>query len=196
MCGNCGHMWTDHVASQDWCDACDKQCSFSFTEDSIETSNGHAAETVTALLPNHFALTSGESSEINGVVIKSLTGNIEYIKGGYSWWGDNFQISTKNGDIITRIEITAGVIFEVNGDGWTETSSGVVWTGSARSVNVGGYFEEVTSVKVTYTTDSDHATTTGSVLSQGQTIMIIAVPVVAAVVVIILVVAKRKSAEK
>lgn len=105
---------------------------------------------------------AGESVTINGVVITSLNGDLDYQDrdGGYwDWWGyakeNSFQISTEKGETITHIEIT-GEATLLDGTEWTKTATGVTWTGSALSVNFGSGFE---STKLKVTVDSEVATT-------------------------------------
>lgn len=99
----------------------------------------------------------GESKVINGVKITCLEGDINPAPSweprlGHMWDGmggaNSFQISTENGETITRIEITADWV-DLKGTGWTKTAPGAVWTGSATSVNVGEKFSEVTKLTVT-----------------------------------------------
>ena len=96
-------------------------------------------------------LSNGESATIDGIVIRVNSGTIEFELGG-DWQGfddaNSFTISTALGETITGIEITCDVE-GIEGTGWTEKTPGVVWSGSATSVNVGEYFKNVTHIKVT-----------------------------------------------
>lgn len=108
-----------------------------------------------------------ESTVVNGVKITAVNGNIAPEGGCHDWTGmdggNSFQISTENGETITRIEITAGWA-DLKGTGWTKKASGAVWTGSATSVNVGQSFSEVTKLTVTVdeTTGIKNVETTSS----------------------------------
>lgn len=115
---------------------------------------------VSFLLSDNFILLNGlvkygddpQSTVVNGVKITAVNGSIEPESGGHGWFGtdggNSFQISTENGETITRIEITAGSV-TLQGTGWTKTAPGAVWTGSATSVNVGESFSNVTKLTVT-----------------------------------------------
>ena len=107
-------------------------------------------------------LIEGESTTVKGITIRWNSG-IAYEgdwmgEGG----GNSFTISLANGETITRIEITC-TAYNLLGSGWTNTSPGAVWSGSAASVNGGEYFENVSHIKVT----AEAATVvTGVTLSQ------------------------------
>ena len=96
-------------------------------------------------------LSNGESATIDGIVIRVNSGTIEF-ELGRDWQGydgaNSFTISTALGETITGIEITCEV-YSLKGTGWTGKTPGAVWSGSATSVNVGQYFENVTHIKVT-----------------------------------------------
>lgn len=131
---------------------------------------------VSFLLSDNFILLNGlvkygydpQSTVVNGVKITAVNGSIEPEGGGHGWFGtdggNSFQISTENGETITRIEITTASGIDLQGTGWTKTAPGAVWTGSATSVNVGKSFSAVTKLTVTVdeTTGIKNVETTSS----------------------------------
>ena len=93
-----------------------------------------------------------KSATIDGIVISVNSGStIDFIH--HYWEGfagaNSFTISTELGETITGIEITCDEAGLGGGTGWTDETPGAVWSGSATSVNVGPYFENVTHIKVT-----------------------------------------------
>ena len=91
-----------------------------------------------------------KSATIDGIVISVNSGTIDFIH--RRWEGfdgaNSFTISTELGETITGIEITCDDA-SLGGTGWTDETPGAVWSGSATSVNVGPFFENVTHIKVT-----------------------------------------------
>ena len=91
-----------------------------------------------------------KSATIDGIVISVNSGTIYF--NDRRWEGydgaNSFTISTELGETITGIEITCDDAYP-EGTGWTDETPGAVWSGSATSVNVGPFFENVTHIKVT-----------------------------------------------
>ena len=92
-----------------------------------------------------------KSATIDGIVISVNSATINF--NDRRWEGydgaNSFTISTELGETITGIEITCDDAGLGGGTGWTNETPGAVWSGSATSVNVGPYFENVTHIKVT-----------------------------------------------
>ena len=91
------------------------------------------------------------SATIDGIVIRVNDGTINFMQRYWEGYdgADSFTISTELGETITGIEITCDESGLGGGTGWTDETPGAVWSGSATSVNVGPFFENVTHIKVT-----------------------------------------------
>ena len=92
-----------------------------------------------------------KSATIDGIVIRVNDGTIDFMQRYWEGYdgANSFTISTELGETITGIEITCDDAGLGGGTGWTDETPGAVWSGSATSVNVGPYFENVTHIKVT-----------------------------------------------
>lgn len=88
---------------------------------------------------------------IDGIVIRVNDGTINFMQRYWEGYdgANSFTISTELGETITGIEITCDESGLGGGTGWTDETPGAVWSGSATSVNVGPYFDNVTHIKVT-----------------------------------------------
>ena len=91
------------------------------------------------------------SATIDGIVIRVNDGTINFMQRYWEGYdgANSFTISTELGETITGIEITCDESGLGGGTGWTDETPGAVWSGSATSVNVGPFFENVTHIKVT-----------------------------------------------
>ena len=91
------------------------------------------------------------SATIDGIVISVNSGTINFSHRNWEGFAgaNSFTISTELGETITGIEITCDESGLGGGTGWTDETPGAVWSGSATSVNVGPYFDNVTHIKVT-----------------------------------------------
>ena len=92
-----------------------------------------------------------KSATIDGIVISVNDGTIDFSHRNWEGFAgaNSFTISTELGETITGIEITCDESGLGGGTGWTDETPGAVWSGSATSVNVGPYFDNVTHIKVT-----------------------------------------------
>ena len=99
----------------------------------------------------------GESETIKGVTIHARDGEVQYYYYGCIGFvgydsGDSFEFSMADGSKIYRIEIDGTIDSLYGDDYWTVTYPGAVWQNDdgATSVKFGDYFDDVTSITVTY----------------------------------------------
>ncbi len=92
-------------------------------------------------------ISSGDSQIFDGIKFYCIDGEVSGLSFlGYSREENCFTISTESEETMTSIEITCNPIMLYGA--WTKTTTGIKWEGTAISVNVGMYLENVTHIKI------------------------------------------------
>lgn len=96
-------------------------------------------------------ISSGDSQIFDGIKFYCIDGEVSIDPTGLSFLGYSrdencFTISTESEETMTSIEITCNPIMLYGA--WTKTTTGIKWEGTAISVNVGMYLENVTHIKI------------------------------------------------